>query len=461
MRKSTRHASAAPRRPHVLIIVQNLPVPLDRRVWLECQALINRGYQVTVICPKGPGDPARERIDGVDILKYAPAREAKGLLGFAWEFAYSWVRTAWLSLRARRLGRFDVIQACNPPDTFWLLALLWRVSGAKFVFDHHDLNPELFRSRFGEPKSRGQKLQYRGLLWLERRSFRAAHHIVSTNESYKAIAISRGGRRDDEVTVVRSGPDTKQMRPIYPEHPRPDSAINLAYVGIMGPQDGVDQILYVMDELVHRRGRTNVTATLLGFGDCLEDLQRQSTELGLDDHVVFTGRVDRTQMAEYLSRGDIGLCPDLKTPLNNVSTMNKTMEYMSYALPAVAFDLAETLVSGGDTVLYAPSGDIAAFTDHIEQLIDRPELRVQLGMAARKRATATMDWRPQAEAYVAVFDKLTGHHQRGPAVPDDESAPTHDAQGRPYVDTEDANEFKRYIMHRRATSEEPVGDADV
>lgn len=448
--------------PHVLIIVQNLPVPLDRRVWLECQALITRGYQVTVICPKGPGDPAFEHLDGVDIYKYAPAPEAEGVLGFAWEFAYSWVRTAVLSLKARRRsGRFDVIQACNPPDTYWLLALLWRMAGMKFVYDHHDLNPELFRSRFGEPRGAAKKLQYRVLLWLERRSFRTADHVISTNESYKSKAIERGGRTPDEVTVVRSGPDTAQMRPIQPENPRRADAVNLVYVGIMGPQDGVDQVLHVMDELVHRRGRRNVTATLLGFGDCLEDLKAETLELKLHDHVTFTGRVDRTQMAEYLSRGDIGVCPDLKTPLNDVSTMNKTMEYMSYGLPTVAFDLAETRVSGADTVLYAPSGDTVAFADQIERLIDDPDLRVEMGRAARERVAAVLDWRPQAEAYVGVYDALTGHPATGPAVPPVTSASETDAQGRRYVDLGDPEEFDRYLRTRGSVAVGQTAEAPV
>ncbi|MFB7891634.1 glycosyltransferase family 4 protein [Microbacterium sp. NPDC056044] len=436
--------------PHVLIIVQNLPVPLDRRVWLECQALIARGYRVSVICPKGPGDPGRQHIDGVDIFKYAPAPEAEGLLGFAWEFAYSWVRTAWLSLAAWRNRRFDIIQACNPPDTYWLLALLWRVRGVRFVFDHHDLNPELFISRFGRPTGILKRLEYRALRWLERRTFRAADRIISTNESYKAVAVRRGDRRPGHITVVRSGPDTEQMRPIYPADPRPADSIELVYLGIMGPQDGVDQVLLVVDELVNGRGRTEVTATLLGFGDCLEDLKAQSARLGLDDRVTFTGRVDRVAIAEYLSRADIGLCPDLKTPLNDLSTMNKTMEYMSYGLPAVSFDLVETRVSGADALLYAPSGDIASFADRIEQLIDDPALRVELGRKARARVSTELDWRPQAEAYVAVFDEVSGFSQPGPAVPEGNGACDADAQGRRYVDLDDDVEFDRFLMERRA-----------
>jgi len=434
--------------PHILIIVQNLPVPLDRRVWLECQALIARGYRVSVICPKGPGDPARQTIDGVDIFKYAPAAEAEGFLGFAWEFAYSWMRTAWLSLMAWRRRPFDVIQACNPPDTYWLLALLWRLRGVRFVFDHHDLNPELFISRFGEPAGLAQRMQFAALRWLERRSFRTADRVISTNESYKQIAVRRGGRRPGHVTVVRSGPDTRQMRPVHPEHPRRADTVELVYLGIMGPQDGVDQVLLVMDELVHRRGRTNVTATLLGFGDCLEDLRAQCTRLGLDAHVSFTGRVDRVAIAEYLSRADIGLCPDLKTPLNDLSTMNKTMEYMSYGLPAVSFDLAETRVSGGDCLLYAPSGDVQAFADAVEMLVDDPDLRAELGGRGRRRVSRELDWRPQAEAYVAVYDEVTGFSQPGPAVPDSDVVALADAQGRRYVDLDDEDGASRFLRER-------------
>lgn len=442
------------RSTHVLIIVENLPVPLDRRVWLECQALIRRGYKVSVICPQGPGDPTREHIDGVDIYKYPPARQATGALGFAWEFAYSWVRTFWLSLHVRRARRIDIIQACNPPDTYWLLALLWRPFGVKFIFDHHDLNPELFISRFGEPRGRVRLLEYRGLLWLERATFRVAHRVIATNESYKAVAVRRGHRHPDDVTVVRSGPDTARMRPIYPDRPRAGGEINLVYLGIMGPQDGVDQVLLVVDELVHRRGRTNVTATLLGFGDCLADLTAQATELGLDDHVTFTGRVDKVAIAEHLSRADIGLCPDLKTPLNDASTMNKTMEYMAYALPAVSFDLRETRVSGGDALLYVPSGDTAAFADAVETLIDNPTLRVDLGRKARTRVATLLDWRPQAEQYLSVYDELSGLEQRPPPVPAAGEAPaSRDPEGRRYVDLDDAEEFDRYLRERSAQAE--------
>ncbi len=439
------------RGPHVLIIVQNLPVPLDRRVWLECQALIASGYQVSVICPKGPGDPRRQVIDGVHIHKYAPPPQAEGLPSYAYEFIYCWLRTALLTLVVAARRPFQVIQACNPPDTYWLLGRLWRLAGVKFLFDHHDLNPELYLSRFGEPTGIKARALYRGLIWLERMTFRTADRVTSTNESYRRVAIERGGVEPGHVTVVRSGPDTRAMRPLRP--PATDKQTKeLVYLGIMGPQDGVDQLLHVMAEL-RQRGRRDVHATLMGFGDCLEDLRRQCTEMGLDSLVTFTGRVDRDQIATQLSAADIGLGPDLKTPLNDVSTMNKTMEYMAYCLPSVAFDLFETRVSGGDSVLYVPSGDIAAFADAVERLLDDPELRVGLGLRARRRVASELDWRPQARAYVGVYDELTNARRGQDAGQSRFREPPAGADqlGRPYVDLHDADELRDYIVNRGRT----------
>lgn len=394
---------------HVLIVVQNLPVPLDRRVWLECRALTDAGYEVSVICPKGPGDPARDVIEGVRIYKYRPAPPATNALGYAWEFAYSWVRTAVLSLAVWGRRPFQILQACNPPDTYWLLARLWRGRGVQFIYDQHDLNPELFHSRFGTPIGLAARLQYKGLLWLERMTYRHAQHVVSTNESYQRVAMSRGGKTRDEVSVVRSGPDTRQMRPIHPsgEAWRGGDFL-LVYLGIMGPQDDVDVLLRVMEDLIHQRGRKDVRLALLGFGDCLEALERDAHLRGLDEWVFFTGRVGPSEIAEYLSSADIGLCPDRKTPLNDVSTMNKTMEFMSYGLPSVAFDLVETRVSAADTALFIDDGDLGGFADAIELLLDDPDLRVRLGLEARARVEQVLDWRPQAANYVAAFDRVVG-----------------------------------------------------
>ena len=439
---------------HILIIVQNLPVPLDRRVWLECQALVAEGYAVSVVCPKGPRDPSREEIDGVQIYKYRPAPEAEGLAGYILEFAYSWLRTAWLSTRVWRRQHFDVIQACNPPDTYWLLARLWRSRGVKFVFDQHDLNPELFLSRFGEPNSLRERLEYKALLWLEKMTYRTADRVISTNESYKKKALTRGHHRPENVTVVRSGPDTRRMRPIYPDpHIRHDAGHLLVYLGIMGPQDGVDLVLEVMNELVYRRGRSDVHVALLGFGDCLDSLKHRCRELDLEKWVTFTGRADKAMIADYLSSADVGLCPDRKTPLNDISTMNKTMEYMAYALPSVSFDLVETRVSGGDCVLYVESGDLQAFANEVERLLDDPDLAVEMGLRARQRVVSELDWQPQSARYVGVFDDLLAVDSADIVGQQDLNGINgefleFDKQGRRFVDLNDENSLERFVVDR-------------
>jgi glycosyltransferase involved in cell wall biosynthesis len=405
---------------HVLIVVQNLPVPLDRRVWLECQALTAAGYEVSVICPKGPGDPAYQLLDGVHIHKYAPPRQADGFLGYAWEFAYCWTRTALRSVAVWRRRPFQVLQACNPPDIYWSLAWLWRLAGVRFVFDHHDLNPEVYRSRFGEPTGRAGKLQLAALYWLERRTFRTAARVISTNESYRRIALDRGGVPREHTTVVRSGPDTTVMRPGAEEPElRAGHTHLVVWLGIMGPQDGVDGVLRVAEQVVRRHGRTDVRFALLGFGDCLADLRRQCTELGLDEHVVFTGRVGPAEIGRYLSTAAVGLSPDPLSPLNDVSTMNKTMEYLAFGLPVVAYRLTETVVSAGDCAVYVQPGDETRFADALVELLDDPERRAELGAAGRLRAVRDLDWRPQARAYVSVFDGLSG--LRRAATPDVEA----------------------------------------
>jgi glycosyltransferase involved in cell wall biosynthesis len=396
-------------RGHVLIIVQNLPVPLDRRVWLECQALTAAGYEVSVICPKGPGDPGYEELSGVHIYKYAPPPQANGALGYLLEFAYCWLRTAKLTWKVWRRRRFDVIQACNPPDTYWALARLWRGRGVRFVFDHHDLNPEVYRSRFGEPTGLAGRAQLAGLYWLERKTFHTADRVISTNQSYQRIAWERGNVPPEHTTVVRSGPDTSVMKPGTPRPELRNGREHLvAWLGIMGPQDGVDGVLEIAQKVVREHGRDDVQFALMGFGDCLEDLKKQCAEMGLDDYVTFTGRVGPPQIAEYLSTAAAGLSADPLSPLNDVSTMNKTMEYMAYALPVVAYRLTETVVSAGECAVYLEPGDVDGFAKELVTLLDDPQRRRELGSAGRARAEQVLDWRPQARAYVDVYDSLSG-----------------------------------------------------
>jgi len=439
----------------VLVIVQNLPVPLDRRVWLECQALKAAGYDVAVICPKGPGDPDYHEIEGIRIHKYDPPPIAEGFTGFAVEFTYCWFATARRAIREWRGQPFDVIQACNPPDTYWALALPFKLLGARFVFDQHDLNPELFLSRFGEPTTLAGKAQLGGLRWLERMTYRTADHVISTNESYARIARERGRKSTQEVTVVRSGPNTATMRPVVSDvSAQFDGKHVVAYLGIMGPQDGVDLVLEAMDLIVHKYGREDIHAVLMGFGDCLEDLKKQATELELNDFVTFTGRVTPAEIADYLSAAEVGLGPDPKNPLNDISTMNKTMEYMSYALPVVTFDLHETRYSAMDCAVYVEPGDVDAFARETIALIDDPERRAKLGVIARQRVAAELDWEPQSRAYVSVFDRLFNVTRKyGTSWPSVDRRQRDvgsgsDTKGRRRVDLRDPGAVRRFASKR-------------
>lgn len=392
--------------PRVLIIVQNLPVPFDRRVWLECRTLVAAGYDVTVICPQGEGTRPEQTIDGVRILAYPPYAPGGGALGFFIEYAYSFLATARLALKARRRGTFHVLQACNPPDIFWPLAWgLRTVDGTRFVFDHHDLCPELFRSRFPD----GRQPFYRGLLFLERATFHTADRVTSTNSSYAAIARTRGGKAADHVTVVRTGPDPLRLRRRAPQPELRRGRDHLvAYIGVMGPQDGVDIVVRAADHIVNTMQRHDISFTVMGSGDCYADLVAERDRLGLADYVEMPGRVPDDTVAGVFSTADVGLSPDPLNPLNDVSTMNKTMEYMAFELPVVAFDLRETKVSAQDAARYIAPGDVEGYARAIVELVDDPAARSEMGRRGRERVEKELAWEHQRVGYLAVFDELSG-----------------------------------------------------
>lgn len=399
-----RRAPAGP--PRVLIIVQNLPVPFDRRVWLESKALMAAGYDVSVVCPKAPGDPAYQVVDGVPLYKYRPYAPGGSKASFITEYVYSFLATLRLVLRARRRGRFRVLQACNPPDIFWPIALLLRwLDGTMFVFDHHDLCPELYESRFPE----GPTAPYRGLRALERRTHRTANHVIATNDSYRRIAIERSGKAPEDVTVVRTGPDPDKLK-----RGRADEACLhghrhlAAYIGVMGPQDGVDIIVRAADHIVNTLGRKDIGFTLIGSGDSYDDVVAMRDELGLRGHVEFTGRAPDDVVTRVMSTADIGLSPDPKNPLNDVSTMNKTMEYMAYGLPVVAFDLRETRVSAGDAAVYVQPNDVELYARAIVELADDDVRRRRMAALSRRRIEEVLAWPHQERTYVAVYDRLLG-----------------------------------------------------
>jgi len=398
-------------RSRILIIVQNLPVPFDRRVWLECRALTAAGYDVTVVCPKGKNDPGYQVLEGVTLLKYRPYAPGGSAVSFIVEYAYSFLTTAALVLRARRKGKLAVLQACNPPDIFWPIARwLRRRDGTRFVFDHHDLCPELYDSRFPD----GRALPKQGLLALEKATFRTADHVVSTNTSYAEIAMRRGGKAPENVTVVRTGPDPErlQRRAEVPALRRGRKHL-VAYIGVMGPQDGVDLAVRAAAYVINDLGRDDVAFTFMGSGDSYHELVALRDELGLHDHVELPGRVPDETVVDVLSTAAVGLSPDPKNPLNDVSTMNKTLEYMAFELPVVAFDLKETRVSAGDASSYIQSGDVAAYARAIVELLDDPNKRAVMGKAGRVRIEQELGWPFQRDRYVGVYDTIVGRSRVG------------------------------------------------
>lgn len=391
------------RAPSILIIVQNLPVPLDRRVWQECKSLVSAGYSVSVICPKGPGDPSHELLEGVSIHKYAPPPTTATVLDFIIEYAYCWLRTALLALRIARRRGVDAMQACNPPDTYFALAAPFKLFGTRFVYDQHDLVPEMYLSRFGKDTG----FFPAGLRAFERATYRLADHVIATNESYAEVARSRGGMAADAITVVRSGPDPERMQPVEPVAKLRGGRDHLAvWLGIMGPQDGVDLALRAAHHYVKDLGRDDCSFAILGFGDAEKDLRALTTRLGLDDWVTFTGRADPEMIAEYLSTADVGLVPDPFTPYADLSTHNKTLEYMAHELPVVAFDLKETRASAGDAGRYVRNDSVEALAEAIAELLDDPDRRAEMGTEGRKRLEHELAWSHQSPRYVGVYDNL-------------------------------------------------------
>jgi glycosyltransferase involved in cell wall biosynthesis len=390
--------------PHVLVLSENLSVPFDTRVWQEARALAGAGYRVTVVCPRGRtrDREAQAVLDGVRILRF-PQREAVGgRLGFVREYAGALWHMALASLRT---GRVDVVHACNPPDLMFLVALPHKLRGARFVFDHHDLAPELYLSRFGGRRD----LAFRALLLAERLTFRTADLVISTNESYRRMALERGGVRPERVVVVRSGPSTDRFHPVPPDPGRRGGKPHLlVYLGVMGPQDGVDHAVRALAHLRDDEGREDWRAVLVGAGEQHDEVRALARRLGLDDLVAFTGRVPDGELLAWLASADVCLAPDPLSPLNDVSTMTKVVEYMAMGRPMVAFDLHETRVSAGDAALYARPNDERDFARLIARLLDDPRERERMGGVGLARVRDGLSWEHSRRALVAAYDRLTG-----------------------------------------------------
>ncbi|HZQ72211.1 MAG TPA: glycosyltransferase family 4 protein [Burkholderiales bacterium] len=387
----------------VLFLVENLPSPFDRRVWQEACALRDAGYTVSIICPTGKGCEKRfEAIDGIHIWRYELPVEAEGALGYALEYSSALSRSFFLSLKVLLTRGFDVIHACNPPDLFFLIGIFYKLFGKKFLFDHHDANPELYEAKFGR---RG--LLYRVMLGLEKLTFLAADVSLATNESYKRIALTRGGMAPERVFVVRSGPSLERLKKVpAQESLKKGRRYLVGYVGVMGRQEGIHLLLEAVRHLVHDLRRSDIHFGLVGGGTSLEEMKRLAATLGVGDFVTFTGRVPDAELLAMLSTADVCVNPDVANEMNDISTMNKIMEYMALGKPVVQFDLTEGRFSAREASLYARRNDPADLAAKIVELVDDPARRAAMGAFGRRRVLEELEWRYEAPKLLAAYDAL-------------------------------------------------------
>jgi len=387
----------------VLILVENLPSPFDRRVWQEACTLRDAGHTVSIICPTGAGCEKRyEAIDGIHIHRYPLPLEASGALGYALEYGAALWWTFVLAWRVLLTRGFDVVHACNPPDLFFLVGMFFKLLGKKFVFDHHDLNPELYEAKFGR-----RDFLYRALMKLERWTFRCADISIATNESYRRVAIERGRMPPERVFVVRSGPSLARMRILPPDETLKRGRRHLVgYVGVMGRQEGIDYLLRAARRIVLDLDRADIQFGLVGGGTSLGDMESLARELGIADHVTFTGRVPDSEMLAMLNTADVCVNPDVANDLNDKSTMNKIMEYMALGKPIVQFDLTEGRRSARHASVYARRNDADDLADKIVGLLGAPVRRAQMGAYGRKRVEDELEWRHEAPKLLAAYTAL-------------------------------------------------------
>ena len=393
-----------PNARRVLIIVENLPVPFDRRVWSEATTLRSAGYNVSIICPTGRGFEAKEEtINGINIYRHSLPLEARGPSAYLIEYSAALFWEFVLSLKVARRHGFDVIHACNPPDLIFLVAFVFKLFGNKgFLFDQHDANPEFFESKFGR----------RGIFWrllklVERLSFRLADVSIATNESYRRIAIDRGGMPPDRVFVVRSGPDIERVK-TYP----PDAAWRngrkymVGYLGVISQSEGLDLLLESVEHIVRKQGRSDIQFVLVGGGPEWQAIKELCEKMNLQEFVTLPGRVDDKTLFTILSTADVCVNPDRVTTMNDISTMNKIMEYMALAKPIVQFDVTEGRYSAQEASLYAKANDPADFSGKILELLADPDARTRMGQFGQKRVHDQLAWRHEQPKLLEAYNKL-------------------------------------------------------
>jgi glycosyltransferase involved in cell wall biosynthesis len=388
---------------HVLIVVENLPLPFDRRVWQQARTLKAAGAEVSIICPTGTGHEARrEVIEGIDIHRHPlPLEASNSVLGFLAEYGAALLWETVLAWRIHFKRRIDVIQGCNPPDLIFLVALPFKLFGVRYIFDHHDINPELFEAKFGK----------RGLFWqllvlFEKLSFKAADVVIATNQSYRQIAIARGRMPPERVHVVRSGPDLSRLKSVpQVERWKNGRAHMVGYVGVMGKQEGIDLLIDAVEHLVRNMKREDIQFVLVGGGPALAEMQALAAARGLGDFITFTGRAPDSDLLEVLSTMDLGVNPDRVNAMNDKSTMNKIMEYMTLAKPMVQFEVTEGRFSAQDASLYAKPNDPVDLAQKIVALVDDPAQRASMGAYGRQRVVNELGWQHQITPLLAAYSQ--------------------------------------------------------
>jgi glycosyltransferase involved in cell wall biosynthesis len=386
-----------------LIIVENLPVPFDTRVWKEATSLRGNGYEVTVLCPRGKGyTQGHEVIDGIHIYRHPMPNEGNSPLGYLYEYGcallWEFVYTSWIYLRRG----FHVIQGCNPPDNIFLIALPFKLVGVKYIFDHHDANPELYLSKYDK-----KGFFYGIQVWLEKMTFRFSDVVMATNASYRDLAINRGGLAPEDVFVVRNGPDAKTFKALVP---RPELKYGkrylVGYVGNMSSQEGLDILLDVALR-IKNLGRHDIHFTCVGGGPGLAELRRAVQEKGLHDTVNFTGRIPDRQLLEILSTCDVCVNPDKPCEMNNMSTMIKIMEYMALGKPIVQFDMREGKFSAMEASLYADNeAGVEDFAAKILFLLENFQTRKKMGDFGRKRVEEALAWDHSVPNLLAAYHRV-------------------------------------------------------
>ena len=388
---------------HILIIIENLPAPFDRRVWQEACTLRENGAEVSIICPKMKGYTKRfERIAGIDIYRHPLPLEGHGALGYLLEYTTAIFWELVLSTKIFFKKRFHVIHGCNPPDLIFITALPFKLLGVKYVFDHHDINPELYLAKFGR-----KDFFYRCMVFFERLTFKVADYSIATNESYKKIAIERGKMPADKVTVVRSGPSLDRLKltegnSIYKKGRR----YLVGYVGVIGVQEGLDLLMESVQHIT--RQRDDVQFAIVGSGTAIEEIKALAQQLEVSEYVDFYGRVSDEKLVDVLNTCDVCVNPDRPTEMNNLSTMNKIMEYMALKKPIVQYDLKEGRASALEASLYAENNDTQDFADKILWLLDHEEEALRMAEFGYDRVINKLSWEFERERLLGFYRRALG-----------------------------------------------------